>query len=72
MIDLPGCGKSAAGLYDYDKAFYINMIEGVCKILDLQNIILVGHSMGSQIAAHAALNQNIEIKKLVLLSPAGF
>ncbi len=72
VIDLPGCGQSAVGLYDFDKAFYTSIIEGVCKNLDLQNIILVGHSMGSQIAAHVVLNKNIEIKKLVLLSPSGF
>ncbi|MDZ4758332.1 MAG: alpha/beta hydrolase [Bacteroidota bacterium] len=72
MIDLPGCGQSQARMYDYDKAFYINIIEGVCKSLDLQNIILVGHSMGGQIATHVALNEELGIKKLVLLSSAGF
>ncbi len=72
IIDLPGCGKSAVGMYTFDKAFYINIIEGICESLNLQHIILVGHSMGSQIAAHVALNKNIAIKKLVLLSPAGF
>jgi pimeloyl-ACP methyl ester carboxylesterase len=40
--------------------------------MKLKNLTLAGHSMGGQIAIITALKDTVNIKKLVLVAPAGF
>lgn len=71
-LDLPGYGKSSKGEYAYDMSFFAEVIRQFIDQLQLKNVILVGHSMGGQIAMHTVLNDPAAIEKLILLAPAGF
>lgn len=71
-IDLPGYGKSSAGVHGGTVSLYTEVISLFIKKLSLENVTLVGHSMGGQISIAAALKFPSLIKKLVLMAPAGF
>ncbi|HEX9104911.1 MAG TPA: alpha/beta fold hydrolase [Polyangia bacterium] len=71
-IDLPGYGKSSKANYDYSMAFYARTVEGVIDRLGLRRVVLVGHSMGGQIALTHALRYPGRAERLVLVAPAGF
>lgn len=71
-LDLPGYGKSSKGAYEYDMSFFAGAVRQLIDHLELENVILVGHSMGGQIAMHTVLHDPRKIEKLVLLAPAGF
>lgn len=74
-IDLPSHGlstmknfQSNADLLD----FYAETIIAFIQQKKLKNVLLIGHSMGGQIAIITALKNHKSIKKLILVSPAGF
>lgn len=46
-----------------------NDIKGLLKALDLQNVVLVGHSIGGYLATVTAADLSEHIKELVLLDP---
>jgi pimeloyl-ACP methyl ester carboxylesterase len=71
-IDLPGYGKSAAGVHNGQVLFYAGVIDSFINKLALTNVTLIGHSMGGQISIAAALLFPGLIKNLILLAPAGF
>jgi pimeloyl-ACP methyl ester carboxylesterase len=71
-LDLPGYGQSSKGDYPYDMAFFAQSIREFIAVLQLKNVVLVGHSMGAQIAITALLQDSTLCQKLVLLAPAGF
>ena len=71
-IDLPGYGKSSKGNYEYSMTYYAQVIKEFADKKGLKNLVLVGHSMGGQIALTTALQYPNLIKKLVLIAPAGF
>lgn len=70
-LDLPGFGKSTKGEYPYTIAFFAEQVLSLADKLDLENLYLVGHSLGGQIAAKAALMQPEQIQGLVLMAPTG-
>ncbi len=71
-IDLPGYGKSSKGQYRGDMSFNAGIIKAFCNKLGLKKIIIVGHSMGGQIAMTTALLYPELVEKIVLIDPAGF
>ncbi len=71
-LDLPGYGQSSKGDYPYDMAFFAQSVREFIAALPLKEVVLVGHSMGGQIALTALLEDSSLAKKLVLLAPAGF
>ncbi|MCA9734449.1 MAG: alpha/beta hydrolase [Deferribacteres bacterium] len=71
-LDLPGYGKSDKGYYDYSMSFYAQVIKELMEKLGVWKAVLIGHSMGGQIAMTAALEHPEIVEKLVLISPAGF
>ncbi len=71
-LDLPGYGRSDKGYYDYSMSFYAQVITEFMDVLRIENATLVGHSMGGQIAMTAALEYPERVRRLVLISPAGF
>ena len=55
-IDLPGFGESGKNRTDWSVAEYGRDVDSVIDALDLQNAILVGHSMSGDIVLEAAIN----------------
>ena len=70
--DLPGYGWSDQGDYLYSMTFFAHVLHEFIAELGLEKVILVGHSMGAQIAIHMARQNDLPIHKLVLIAPAGF
>jgi pimeloyl-ACP methyl ester carboxylesterase len=71
-IDLPGYGKSSRGRYPFTMEFYADVVVQLMDHLQLPTAVIAGHSMGGQIAMTAALKYPARVKKLVLVSAAGF
>ena len=70
-MDLPGYGKSSRSKADYSLAEYAKILNDLVDKLELSNVVLVGHSMGGQIAMHSVLNYPQTYQKLILIAPAG-
>jgi pimeloyl-ACP methyl ester carboxylesterase len=71
-IDLPGYGKSSKGNYEGNMSFYATVVSKFIDQLQLNEVILGGHSMGGQIAMTTALAYPEKVKGLILIAPAGF
>lgn len=71
-IDLPGYGKSSKKPHSGMMSFYALVVKEFIDELNLENVVLAGHSMGGQIAIMAAVNYPETIQKLILIDPAGF
>lgn len=69
--DVIGFGQSDKPLVDYTPEFFSDFLEKFYKKLGIVNCILVGSSLGGQIAADFASKNNHLVEKLVLVSPAG-
>ncbi|MEJ2005038.1 MAG: alpha/beta hydrolase [Cyclobacteriaceae bacterium] len=72
VVDLPGYGRSSFIDGPASMKKYASAVLELVKDLKLDNPVLVGHSMGGQIAMTAVLQEPGIFEKLVLLAPAGF
>jgi len=70
-IDLPGYGKSNAGVHNGKMSFYANAISSFLIELGIKKSNIVGHSMGGQIALNFSIFHPEQINKLILAAPAG-
>ncbi|MBB6609739.1 alpha/beta hydrolase [Pontibacter sp. Tf4] len=70
-LDLPGYGKSSKENVQVGMAAYAQAVLALMDELKIKQAVLVGHSMGGQIAITAALQAPERVKKLVLAAPAG-
>lgn len=71
-LDLPSYGKSDKSLkYKGDMSFFAETMALFIDRLKLKNVVLVGHSMGGQVALTVALKYPAKVQKLVLIAPAG-
>jgi sigma-B regulation protein RsbQ len=74
LLDQIGAGNS--DLTDYDPAKYTSLdgyatdILDVCHQLDLQDVILIGHSVGAMIGVLSAIREPELFHKLVLIGPS--
>lgn len=64
-VDLPGFGKSTSSRKDYTVEKYADDVLNVVNKLDLENVILIGHSMSGDIILEAALKNNKAIIGIV-------
>lgn len=71
-IDLPGYGRSSDNGAKVTIRNYADAVLALVKALSPNRPVLVGHSMGGQVAVRAALSDPDTFEKLVLLAPAGF
>lgn len=71
-IDLPGFGKSVKGRFPCTMTFFAEAVILLLEVLGIERYIIVGHSMGGQIAMHIARREPQRCKGMVLLAPAGF
>lgn len=72
-LDLPGHGLSgvdASG--DYSNARTVKLFNSFLMQLELDDVTVIGNSLGGLVAWRAALDNNEAIEKLVLISPGGF
>jgi pimeloyl-ACP methyl ester carboxylesterase len=70
-FDLPGFGRSSKVGFDHSMTSYAELVDVVLRGFETQAPVLVGHSMGAQIAMTYALLHPDRIEGLVLASPAG-
>jgi sigma-B regulation protein RsbQ len=73
-FDHVGAGNSDLTAYDPAKystldAYATDVLE-ICEALDLQDVILVGHSVSSTIAALAAIREPSRFARLVMVGPS--
>lgn len=68
-IDLPGFGATPKPAYQLSIADHARYILGAMEQLGVAEIVLVGHSMGTQMALEAALQQPEQISNVVLMGP---
>lgn len=71
-LDLPNYGKSGRGDYSFTMSFFAQTVAEFIRELGLEKVVVVGHSMGAQIALTMALQEEVVLEKLILLAPAGF
>jgi pimeloyl-ACP methyl ester carboxylesterase/CRP-like cAMP-binding protein len=70
-VDLPGFGQSPIPIQRPTIAWYAELIAGLIERFGLERPALVlGHSMGGQIATTLALKEPALVEQLVLLNPA--
>ncbi|WP_181350421.1 alpha/beta fold hydrolase [Thalassobacillus sp. CUG 92003] len=70
-IDLRGCGQSDRPWYGYSYDRISDDISMVMESLGVENVILVGHSMGGAVAIrYMARHHGNRVKKLVLIGAA--
>jgi len=66
-VDLRGHGKSEKPEQSYSIETYSQDLKGLCQTLKLNSIIVIGHSMGGNIAIEFAAKSPELVKGLVLL-----
>src|SRR5690349_17819619 len=69
-IDLPGFGKSPAPTERPSIAGYADLVASLIEQFSDRAVLVMGHSMGGQIATTLALRYPVLVEKLVLLNPA--
>lgn len=71
-LDLPNYGQSSQGDYPFGMSYFAEVLKSFLDKLNLEKVVLVGHSMGGQTAIHFALDYPEMLSHLILMAPAGF
>lgn len=71
-LDLPGFGESEMPAEKLTMEQYAKSVKSFCDTLGLQNVTLVGNSMGGLVGALVAKRSPELLRKLVLVDAAGF
>ncbi|MGI0065802.1 MAG: alpha/beta fold hydrolase [Nitrosotalea sp.] len=69
--DIIGYGQSDKPSVDYTPEFFIKFVFDFIETLGIKKTLMIGTSLGGQIAAECASTQNLAIEKIILISPAG-
>ena len=74
LFDHVGAGHSDISAYDWEKygslhGYAADLLE-ICAALELENVILVGHSVSTMVAVIAAVQEPNRFAHLVLLAPS--
>jgi pimeloyl-ACP methyl ester carboxylesterase len=69
--DIIGFGYSEKPHVEYTIDFFINFIKKFLNLLNISDVNIIGSSFGGLLALEYAIKYKPEIKKLVLVSPAG-
>lgn len=70
-LDLPGFGESEAPRFAYDFPAYVAWLDTVLARETRGPLVLVGHSMGGQVAAGYIIEHPARVAAAVLVAPAG-
>jgi pimeloyl-ACP methyl ester carboxylesterase len=72
-MDLPAFGLTGPNAnHDYSMEYYASFLDQFLTKLAIDSLYLAGNSLGAQIAWYYTSHHLDQIKKLVLLDPAGF
>lgn len=71
-LDLPGYGMSGRPDAPYTPPWFSEVLAAWLDEVGLERVVVVGHSMGGQIALTFALAHPDRVEGLVLAAPAGF
>lgn len=71
-LDLPNYGQSSQGNYPFGMSYFAEVLKSFIDKVEVEKVVLVGHSMGGQTAIHFALNHPEMLSHLILMAPAGF
>jgi pimeloyl-ACP methyl ester carboxylesterase len=66
--DLPGFGLSAKPRTRYDLAFFTDALHGFLDAIGVDQVSLVGHSLGGAVAVASALTRPARVDRLALVS----
>lgn len=66
--DLPGFGRSDKPRQPYTMDFFLEVLAELFQTMNLNQVILAGHSMGAMIAHAFALTHPERVKRLILIS----
>jgi sigma-B regulation protein RsbQ len=74
LFDLVGAGLSDVDAYDREKygsleGYAADLLE-ICTVLDLEDVILVGHSVSAMIAVIASVQDPTRFSRLILVAPS--
>ena len=69
--DLIGFGYSDKPMVDYTTDYFLGFISKFVKKVGIKEMNIIGSSLGGQIAAEFIINHNVNVRKLVLVSPSG-
>jgi Predicted hydrolases or acyltransferases (alpha/beta hydrolase superfamily) len=70
-IDLPGFGLSTVPEKVWGAAEYADLIAQFIGAMNINNPILIGHSLGGKIIINLVAQNLVKVKKIVLISSAG-
>ncbi len=70
-LDLPGFGSSPMPAWEIDMPAYGRLLRDFCAQLGLEDVTLVGNSMGGFIAVEAVTERPQRFERLALVSAAG-
>ncbi|NRB38688.1 MAG: alpha/beta hydrolase [Pseudomonadales bacterium] len=71
-IDLPAHGHSDITDQVHDKPMFINAVTGFIKALKLNDVTLMGESIGASISMGIAAEKNVKVKQVFALNPADY
>ncbi|GAB4021161.1 alpha/beta fold hydrolase [Spirosoma koreense] len=69
-IDLRGHGDSEAPAADYSVETMADDVRALLQVLEIQDFVLVGHSMGGKVALDLASRQPAGLRSVLLLAPS--
>ena len=69
--DLIGFGYSDKPMIDYTTDYFAEFISKFLNEVGVEKPNIIGSSLGGQIAAEFTINHNMDVGKLVLVSPSG-
>ncbi|MBT3260573.1 MAG: alpha/beta hydrolase, partial [Deltaproteobacteria bacterium] len=69
--DIIGFGHSDKPLADYTLDYFSNFLEQFLTALDISNTVIIGSSLGGQIAVEYTSTHCESVEKLILVSPSG-
>lgn len=70
-LDLPGYGRSPKRAYDFSVDFLAESVKAFIEAMRLEEVVLLGHSMGGQVCMHLLIKHRVAVSKLILAAPAG-
>jgi sigma-B regulation protein RsbQ len=74
LFDYVGAGQSDMSAYDVDRYSslhgYAQDVLDICRALDLEDVVFVGHSVSAMIGALAAIEEPGHFGKLVMVGPS--